>query len=139
MKFSHTISTTATPENIWDIWTDVENWADWDKELESARLKDQVFDLGAKGVLRPKSGPASSFVVSEYEPTKGYAFTTQLPLCELVVRRQLNERGDGLEFTHEVSFIGPLSSVFGRLLGRRFRIALPGVMENVRSIAERRH
>ena len=34
---------------------------------------------------------------------------------------------------------GPLSFLFGALLGRRFRAALPGVMENVRRIAESRY
>jgi hypothetical protein len=52
-----------------------------------------------------------------------------------VVRRRLGGDVD-TAFTHEVSFVGPLSFLFGFLLGRRFRSALPGVMENVRRVAE---
>jgi hypothetical protein len=35
-----------------------------------------------------------------------------------------------------VTFTTPLSFVFGNLLGRRYRRALPVVMENLRKMAE---
>jgi len=128
--------TNAAAGAVWAVWTDVARWPEWDGEFESAYIEGGRIALGARGSLRPRRGPASSFVVSEFEPEKGYAFSTRLPLCELVIRRRLGAAG-GTTFTHEVSFVGPLSYLFGALLGRRFRAALPGVMENVRSIAER--
>jgi len=138
--FDHTVGTVAMPGDVWEVWTDVARWAEWDTELESASVEGEGLALGANGTLRPDRGPTSSFVVSEFEPGRGYAFTTRLPLCELVVRRRLGEEdGDGgIAFTHEVSFHGPLSFLFGSLLGRRFRAALPEVMENVRRTAESR-
>ena len=30
----NTIETTATPEQIWRVWEDVETWKDWDHEIE---------------------------------------------------------------------------------------------------------
>lgn len=136
MKFDHTVETTAPPEKIWGAWTAVERWPEWDTELASAAL-DGSFALGAKGRLKPKSGPVSEFFISELTPGESYAFTTQLPLCELKVRRHLTRKdGGGAFFTHEVSFVGPLSLVFGNLLGRRYRHALPVVMENLRRIVE---
>lgn len=136
MRFDHTMRTNAAAGDVWAVWTDVARWPEWDGEFESAYIEGGRIALGARGSLRPRRGPASSFVVSEFEPEKGYAFSTRLPLCELVIRRRLGRDG-GTTFTHEVSFVGPLSYLFGALLGRRFRAALPGVMENVRSIAER--
>lgn len=136
MKFAHTVETTAPPEKIWGAWTDVERWPEWDTELDSAAL-DGGFALGAKGKLKPKSSPASRFFISELIPGEGYAFITRLPLCELKVDRHLTRKeGGGAFFTHEVSFVGPLSFVFGNLLGRRYREALPVVMEHLRRIAE---
>lgn len=137
MRFDHTVTTSAAPGDVWAVWADVARWPEWDVELESASIEGGRLASGAKGTLRPKRGPASSFLVSEFEPEEGYAFTTRLPLCELVVRRRLGGDGDSTTFTHEVSFVGPLSFLFGALLGWRFQAALPGVMENVRRIAER--
>ena len=138
MLFDHTLKTKTAPGRVWAVWTDVARWPEWDGELESASVEGDQLALGAKGTLRPRRGPDSSFVVSEFEPEEGYAFATRLPLCKLVVRRWLSgDRDGGTTFTHEVSFVGPLSFHFGALLGGRFRAALPGVMGNVRSIAER--
>lgn len=136
MKFDHTVETTAPPEKIWTAWIAVERWPEWDTELASATL-DGSFALGAKGRLKPKRGPMSEFFISELTPGESYTFTTRLPLCELKVRRHLTPKdGAGAFFTHEVSFDGPLSFVFGNLLGRRYREALPVVIENLRRISE---
>jgi hypothetical protein len=139
MKFDHTLETTAPPEKIWLAWTDVERWPEWDTELDSAAL-DGSFALGAKGSLKPKRGPVSRFTISELTTRVSYSFTTRLPPCELKVRRHLTRKdGGGAYFTHGVSFVGPLSFVFDNLLGRRYRQALPMVMENLRKIAESRY
>ena len=136
MKFEHTVGTAAPPERIWKLWTDVERWPVWDTELASASLE-KDFEPGARGTLKPRRGPASTLVVSDLKPGESYVFTTRLPLCELKVGRRLVCRDDGgTFFTHEVSFVGPLSFLFGSLLGRRYREFLPRVMDNLRRIAE---
>jgi Polyketide cyclase / dehydrase and lipid transport len=134
MKFSHTLKTVAAPERIWEIWTDVENWAQWDTELISADL-DGAFVLGAIGRLKPKTGGATKFEISQFNPGNSYTFTIGLPLCSLRVHRYLSDRSDGTYFTHEVSFQGLLAWLFGLLLGRKFQAVLPKVMENVARIA----
>ncbi len=135
MKFSHTIKTSASPEKIWSIWTNVENWSRWDTELLDSCLEDP-FELGAVGQLTPKSGRVSTFRISQFNLGKSYTFTIRLPLCSLNVHRYLSSQSDGTCFTHEVSFQGFLAFVFGLLFGRRFQAALPHVMENVKKIAE---
>lgn len=139
MRLEHTTSTGAAPGDVWAVWTDVERWPERDEKLESASVDGGRMALGAKGTLKPNRAPASPFVVSEFGPEEGYAFATRLPLCELVVRRRLGKDSDGgTAFTHEVAFVGPLSFLFGAILGGRFRAALPRVMESVRRIAEGR-
>jgi Polyketide cyclase / dehydrase and lipid transport len=143
MKFSHTLKTAASPAQIWAIWTDVEHWSQWDTELKDARLEG-AFGLGAVGKLTPKTGQVASFEISQFTLGESYTFTLQLPLCKLNVYRYLHSRWHSLSlgesndtsFTHEVSFQGLLSPVFGLLLGRQFQTVLPSVMENIKQIAE---
>ena len=135
MKFSHTLKTTALPDRIWEIWIDVEHWSNWDTELKNAHLK-VPFVLGAVGELTPKTGRTSTFKVTQFSPSTSYTFILKLPFCRLNIHRYLTARSDGLYFTHEVSFQGPLAFIFGLLLGRRFKAVLPGVMANVKQIAE---
>ncbi len=136
MKFSHTVKTSASPAQIWAIWIDVERWSEWDTELLDSHLE-SFFQLRAIGKLTPKKGQVSTFRISQFSEGKSYTFTVKLPLCRLNVYRHLQSRSDWTEFTHEVSFQGLLAFVFGLLLGRKFQAALPGVMENVKQIAER--
>lgn len=135
MKFSNTLETSATPEKIWEIWTDVNSWSVWDTELHDSYLE-SPFKLGATGKLVPKTGTTSKFTITQFTPGKSYTFTVQLPLCHLNVRRYLTIEEGNVYFTHEVSFKGLLAFLFGWLLGKKFKQVLPGVMENIREIAE---
>lgn len=135
MKFNHTVKTSASPERIWAIWTDVEHWAEWDTELYNSEL-DGLFGLGATGKLTPKTGKVSTFEISQFSQGKSYTLTVKLPLCKLNVYRYLSSQPDGIYFTHEVSFNGLLAIGFGLLLGRKFRAELPGVMNKIERIAE---
>jgi Polyketide cyclase / dehydrase and lipid transport len=135
MKFSHTVKTSALPEKIWAIWTDVEHWSEWDTELSDSCLE-SAFVLGAVGKLTPKAGQVSPFKISQLSAGNSYTFTLKLPLCKLNVYRHLHSQSDGTYFTHEVSFQGLLAFLFGLFLGRRFRTILPSVMENIKRIAE---
>jgi Polyketide cyclase / dehydrase and lipid transport len=134
VRFSHTLKTAATPGRIWEIWTDVKNWAQWDTELITADL-DGAFVLGAIGRLKPKTGGVTKFEISQFNPGNSYTFAIGLPLCSLQVHRYLSDRVDGTYFTHEVSFQGWLGWLFGLLLGRKFRSVLPSVMANLERIA----
>lgn len=135
-SFSYTLESTANQETFWHIWTDVKNWPAWDTPLREASLE-ATFQQGSKGNLVTVQGQRSSFTVTEFKPKKSYAFTTRLPGAKLVVRRYIsNETASSFQFTHHVSFEGPLAFLFAGLLGKGFMKMLPPVMENLKRIAE---
>jgi Polyketide cyclase / dehydrase and lipid transport len=135
-SFSYTLETTANKERFWHVWTDVENWPTWDTPLREVRLEGNL-QQGATGKLTTQNGQVSSFTISECTPMQSYSFTTQLPGAKLVVRRYISKESlDKLQFTHHVSFEGPLAFLFAGLLGKGFTKALPPVMENLKRIAE---
>ncbi len=130
-------TTSATVAAVWQVWTDVPNWPEWDTGLKEASL-DGELALGATGTLLPQSGPRSTFTVSEWDPQSSYAFTTDLPLAQLTVRRTILRADEGaVMFEHEVFFSGFLGSVFGWVLGRDFRDQLPKVVQAVAARAEK--
>jgi len=139
MKFSHTLTTRATPAAVWSAWTAVAQWPRWDSEIVSAQLYG-AFQLNATGQLTPVQGPVSKFVISQLDWENSYTFTTQLPLCRLHVHRFFTRpelgQSEPLRFTHEVSFEGPLAFVFSRLLGRKFQRVLPDVMQQLKQTVE---
>lgn len=133
--FSHTLTTTARPETIWIIWTDVPNWSRWDDGLKTADL-DGPFTVGTGGRLIPDKGPKSRFVITDLVPGQSYTFRTRLPLGSLYVKRFLTQQNGQTAFTHEVWFTGLTKGIFGRALGRNYRAILPDVLEKIKTLAE---
>lgn len=135
--FSHTQMTDASPETIWNIWIDVENWSDWDEGLKSASLEG-TFTEKAKGKLIPDKGPKSKFTIQDYKMGQEYTLKTKIPLGSLNVRRYLEVKEQSTYFTHEVYFKGPLKGLFGLLYGKRYRKLLPDVLKRIQALAEQK-
>ena len=133
--FEATRETSADPDRIWRIWTDVAGWKNWDSGLRDASLAG-AFVAGAKGKIVALNGRTASFRVTEVEAGVSYTYRVKLPLAALELRRRLEQTGGRTIFTHQVRFVGLLGGVFARVLGKRFRELLPEVMENVKALAE---
>lgn len=130
-RFSHTDSTTAAAARIWQLWTDVDNWKQWDKGLQSSTLNG-AFVTGAKGSLLPDKGPRSQFVLTEVIPGRSYSFETRIPFGRLVISRTLAEKENKTFFTHTVTLTGLLRKV----LGKRYKAMLPTVLATIQQLAE---
>ena len=135
--FSHTISTIASPETIWKIWTDIPNWKQWDQGLRDATLVGS-FTKGSKGKIIPDKGLVSTFVITDVDSNKSYSFKTRIPFGWLIITRSLKVNNGITSFTHDVRFTGLFKKVFGKRLGNKYRQMLPSVMEKIKEIAESR-
>lgn len=133
--FSHTDSTRADSDKIWQVWTDVPNWKQWDKGLKEALLEGE-FKVGAKGKLIPDKGPKSTFIIAELLPGKSYTFKTKIPFGWLVIQRTLMVKNGMTYFTHDVEFTGLLKKTLGNALGKKYRAMLPEVMAEIKRIAQ---
>lgn len=135
--FSYSLESTASPEAIWEIWTDVAQWKNWDSGLKDAKLSSSDFGLGAKGFIYSLEGRKSRFKIVDYEEGLSYTFKTNLPLGGLYVKRYLEQSGGNTKFTHEVWFKGITAGIFSRMFGEDFRKMLPEVLEKIRVLAEK--
>ncbi len=133
--FWHTEKTTASPDVIWKIWIDVRNWKDWDTGLKDASLEGD-FLLQAKGQIISLEGRKSKFKVVSYEEGVSYTLETKLPLSSLFVKRYLSTENEETWITHEVWFKGFTAGIFAKQFGSKFMKLLPGVVQNVKKIAE---
>lgn len=133
--FSFTISVNTTKANAWHTLIDVQNWHQWDTELLEANLEG-IFKTGAKGTMKPKTGPKLKFYISELIPNHSYTINTIMPVGELVIKRSLIETNNEVHFTDDIAFTGFLKYIFGFMLGGQFRKVLPEVMNNFKRIAE---
>ncbi|MFG3363339.1 polyketide cyclase, partial [Streptomyces griseofuscus] len=50
--YEHSIETSATPEAIWRLWADVENWGTWNAEIEKIEMNGP-FAAGTQITMTP--------------------------------------------------------------------------------------
>ena len=63
----HTVETTATPAQIWKVWQDVENWKNWDQEIELSQI-DGPFQAGTTGCTKFIGTPLFKTLLTQVEP-----------------------------------------------------------------------
>ncbi|GGW13683.1 hypothetical protein GCM10018980_16040 [Streptomyces capoamus] len=51
-QYQHSIESSATPEAIWRLWADVENWGTWNAEIEKIEV-DGPFAAGTQITMTP--------------------------------------------------------------------------------------
>jgi len=128
--------TAAAPENVWALYEQVGAWKSWDHEVESSRL-DGPFQAGSTGVLKPKGGPASKFLLTAVEPSRRFADVTRLPLARLAFEHTLTPvDGGGTRIHHRVTIDGPLTFLFSRVIGRKIAAGLPRAVQSLTQAAK---
>ncbi len=134
--FSFKVPINATVVQVWQKLIDVPTWSQWDTELIEANLEGD-FVVGAKGILKPKTGPKLKFYISEIVPNQSYTFNTIMPIGELVIKRTVTVENSTVYFTDDIAFTGFLKYIFGFMLGGQFRKVLPKVMQTFKEMVEK--
>jgi len=114
-SLKYSVKVQASKATIWDIWSDVDNWKDFDERLQYSYLDgDKAFKQGAIGYLKAKNAPKTKFEIIQFE--KGVSYQT------IELQRYFEPSEDGtLIVTHEVNFKGPLRAMMYALLCRPFK------------------
>jgi hypothetical protein len=128
--------TTAKKESTWKIWSDVPNWNIWDSEVETAELFGQ-FQIGTKGILKPKGGPKAKFRIIEFTKLKSFTIRSFLPFCKIDFIHSITEKKEGLEITHKVVMTGFMTFFFSKVIGNKIKVALPIAVERLIELAEK--
>jgi hypothetical protein len=63
-EYEHSIETSATPEAIWRLWADVENWGTWNAEIEKIEMNGP-FAAGAQITMTPPGDDPVLLRISE--------------------------------------------------------------------------
>lgn len=132
--FSFSLATSAAPARVWEVWTDVPNWPQWD--ILSAASIEGAFAVGAQGAVVNPDGSEAAFTVTALDDGIRYEITLPLPDAAIVIERALSTTVSQTTIRHRVRFTGANATVFAEALAPVFRMALPGVVDAVRRLAE---
>ncbi len=124
-KFEVSDEGCASEENIWETWSNVTNWPEWDADLEWSKLEGP-FKQGASGTLKPKNWKALPFTLSEVFPGKSFKTLTKMPLGTVCEFDHVVEKlsADRIRITHTAMVRGALAPIFRFTLKRSLRTGL---------------
>lgn len=104
-------------EDIWRIWTDINNWPTWHGDLDYCKLEGD-FKVGNHFILKPKGVQPVKIVLTEIN--EGYSFTdcTSFFGAKMYDTHAMEETVDGLKLTNKLVVTGPLKWLWIKLVAQ---------------------
>lgn len=114
-EYERTVSTTATPTDVWALWSDVGSWHCWDPAVERVALEGH-FAEGAAGTMSLVGGVEAPFVLEIVEP--GTRFLDRLTIGDLVIRidHQVSATDGGSDVLVRTTVEGPGAADVGPMV-----------------------
>jgi hypothetical protein len=122
-EYERTVTTTASPADVWALWRDVGSWHAWDPAVQEVALEGH-FAEGAAGSMVLTGGVDVPFVLEIVEP--GARFLDRLTMGDLVIRidHEVRTAGDGAEVTVRTTIEGPGAAAIGPMVTNDTPVAL---------------
>lgn len=116
---SHTIVTKdASKEQMWRLFTDVNNWHTWNNEVEYAKLEGK-FESGNHYFIKPKKGQMVRVKLLEVTEYHHCLEEGRFPLAKMYYDHKLEEISEGLRITSTITVQGILSFIWVKLVVKK--------------------
>lgn len=102
MQVEHRIKVAATPEVIFGIYADVQNWHTWDPDTKVATLEGP-FEVGSRGRLTPAKGNTVPMILTHVVRDSCFTVESKIPLFRMVFEHELVPEQGVTEVIHRVT------------------------------------
>lgn len=125
----HTAEMATSPEAVWRVLRDLDQWATWDTSMEWVRLQGP-FQVGSEVVMKPKGQDPITSVIVEATENQRYADQTDLGDVTLRFSHTLQPLASGgTRVTHRLEITGPAADQVGPELGPAITEDFPQAMD----------
>ena len=115
-EWSHTVTTTARPEQVWPLYADVDRWLEWDNGLEGVTL-DGACEVGSSGTLQVEGQPPLTWTLVEVTENASFTDVTEIPgVATLTFVHRIEPLAQGSAIVHEVRIEGPAAAQLGPMV-----------------------
>ena len=134
----HSVETTAAPESIWALWTNVADWPCWNADLDRAELSG-AFAAGSAITMFPRDDEPIELTIAEAEAPE--RFVDQADIGPVVVRttHRVDRLGDDRSrVVYRMEITGPEADTLGPEIGPQISADFPDVLATLAAVAEGR-
>jgi uncharacterized protein YndB with AHSA1/START domain len=130
------VETSASPEAVWKLWSDVSTWQEWNPDVQSMSLNGP-FAQGTTGVMKTKQG-TRQMVLSQVVPGRSFRLeTTVIPLTRFFFDCQVASGTSGkTRVSQAITVGGPLGGLVGGMMGKQIADTFPALLQGLARKAE---
>jgi hypothetical protein len=119
--FECEVTFAAEPATVWQIWTDVARWPEWDASKEIAQI-DGDFQAGTSGWVKKHNALGGTFAITSVEPGRRWISESPLPLGRVIFDHVVDPLPGGqVRVTKSVQVEGGSAGLFRVLAAPRMR------------------
>ncbi len=111
-------------EDVWRVWTDINQWADWHDDLDYCKLEGP-FAVGNFFMLKPKGAPAVKIVLTEIVEGQKFTDCTLFFGAKMYDTHELEETPEGLKLSNTLWVTGPLKWLWIKLVAKHVADTVP--------------
>ena len=124
-SFEVTTIVQADPAALWQAWTDMPRFPQWDPREEETRL-DGPFAAGTSGWSKQRGNPGGPFTIARIVEGRRWDVTSPLPGGKLDITHEISPLPDGkVQLRKQYDVHGPLTVLFRLHYARKVRKAMP--------------
>ncbi|PWU05717.1 MAG: polyketide cyclase [Verrucomicrobia bacterium] len=125
-------------EDIWSLWTDVNNWPTWHADLEYCKME-TPFEVGNHFYLKPKGAPPVKIILTEIKKEHQFTDCTTFFGAKMYDTHTLEETKDGLLLTNTLVVTGPLQWLWIKLVAQKVANSIPDDLDALVHLAKTFH
>lgn len=132
--FEETLTAPANAAKIWELYSDVSRWPDWNEAINSVEL-DGPFESGSTGSIQVLIAPPLGFSLENVEAGEGFDIVAGLGDLKVTMKQQLSDDGDGeCTLKHALIMEGANEAML-QTIGEMLSANIPDSMQRLMELA----
>lgn len=135
-EYGTSVETTASPDRVWRIWSDMSTWGQWNPNVTSMDWTGG-FVSGSTGVMNTPSGQHHKMELVDVKPGQGFALLTSVvPGTRFRFNCRIEPAAGTTRISQTVEVGGPLGPVMQGMLGPQVSKEFGTLLSNLARKAE---
>lgn len=135
-EYGTSVETTASPDKVWRIWSDMSTWGQWNPNVTSMDWTGG-FASGTTGVMNTPAGQHHKMQLVDVQPGRSFALITAVvPGTRFRFNCRVEPFNGKTKVSQTVEVGGPLGPVLGGLLGPQVSKDFGTLLANLAQKAE---
>jgi hypothetical protein len=135
-EYGTSVASTASPDKVWKIWSDMSTWGDWNPNVSTMDWQGG-FVSGTAGVMNTRAGQHHKMRLLDVVSGRSFALETSVvPLTIFRFNCRIDPVGGETKIGQFVEVKGPLGPILGGMLGPQVSKEFGTLLSNLAKKAE---